>query len=142
MPETSHNFSQQNSQSPKVAIFLHEKLQENTGQCASSFFGGRLKHHPKNGHVVRVPCVGQLVEDCVLQQGCQIIRVGNTELFDAGEEKVDVGLRLQPQLGQQHHHLHIGLCVRDTVEGHSTQKLLCRARYLGVHHPHFQAGGC
>ena len=59
-----------------------------------------LEHDPQHEHVVRVPGIAQLIEDGLLEDGGEVVRVGATQIFEAGEEQCYRLLGLQSLLDQ------------------------------------------
>ena len=141
VPEAPDDLPQEDPERPEVAVLLHQQLQEDGGQGSRRLLRCGLEHHPQHGHVVRVPGVGEFVEDGVFEEGGEVAGVGGAEVLDAGQEQVDVGLGLEPEFGEEDHYLHVHGGVGHTVKGHAAEQLLGRAGDLGVHHPHLEAGG-
>ena len=65
-----------------------------------------LEHDAQQLHVVGVPGLTELIEDCVFEDGAEVLRVSHTELPQAAQEQSACVL-LQSLLYQQNHHLRI-----------------------------------
>ena len=65
-----------------------------------------LEHDAQQLHVVGVPGLTQLIEDCLFEYGAEVLWVSHTQLPQAAQEQ-SAGVLLQPLLDQQDHHLHI-----------------------------------
>ena len=59
-----------------------------------------LEHDSQHKHVVRVPGIAQLIEDGLLEDGGEAVRVGATQILEAGEEQCYRLLGLQSLLDQ------------------------------------------
>ena len=65
-----------------------------------------LEHDAQQLHVVGVPGLTELIEDCVFEDGAEVLRVSHAELPQAAQEQ-SAGVLLQSLLYQQNHHLRI-----------------------------------
>ena len=77
-----------------------------------------------NHRLLKLPGIAELVEDCVLEDCGEVVRVSTAQVLEAGEEEGDGLLGLEPLLDQVNHHVHIQLRGRGAVQADALKQLL------------------
>ena len=65
-----------------------------------------LEHDAQQLHVVGVPGLTELIEDCLFEDGAEVLWVSHAQLPQAAQEQ-SAGLLLQSLLDEEDHHLGI-----------------------------------
>ena len=130
MPKRPHNLPEERPQRAQVAVLLQQQLQEDDGQAVRRLLPVGGEDHVEGGHVARVPCVGELVEDDLLDEHGEVLWVREADLPGALHVEVRHWLRLEADLGEVGDDLDVHRRVRVAVDGQSQQQLVRDARHL------------
>ena len=82
--------------------------------------GSFLEHDAQQLHVVGVPGLTELIEDCLFEDCAEVLRVSHTQLPQAAQEQ-SAGLLLQSLLDQEDHHLGM-IRVTTLLQDHSSER--------------------